>query len=208
MVSRVHHLRCTTTVMVLSSKEVYQCLRHSLVNKRRVLGSSSNSVPLLCSNLKLQFRYTSSIWHRICSPCIQLTLISRVRRLFSNQRPLDKMWFEDLSSSYIYTCAALLLSRNLIKSWLHDYCISYASKLLSIRVHIFWLWIPQFCSPERTKGIDPHILRNGCWLIRARRVLLLKSWILGGYSGGLGLKQIFWVCTEMNSALTHHARIP
>merc|ERR1712098_219924 len=43
---------------------------HSSANKRQVLGSS-NSVLLLCSNLKLQS--------------------SRVRRLFSNQRPLDRM---------------------------------------------------------------------------------------------------------------------
>merc|ERR1719204_1162677 len=98
-VSRVHHLRCTTTVMVLSRKEVYQCLPHSSVNQLRVLGSSSNSVPLLCSNLKLQ---------------------SRVRRLFSNQRPLDRMRIEDIYSSCICTCAALLLSRNLIKSCLHE----------------------------------------------------------------------------------------
>merc|ERR1719204_2345033 len=114
MVSRVHHLRCMTTVTVLSSKEVYQCLRHSSDNKRRVLGSSSNSVPLLCSNLKLQFR---------------------VRRLFSNQRPLNRTRIEDIYSSDICTCAALLLSRNLIKSCPHDYCIGDAPTVVKSGHH-------------------------------------------------------------------------
>merc|ERR1712004_844775 len=49
----------------------YHGVRLSSVNKLRVLGSSSNSVLLLCSNLKLQS--------------------SRVRRLFSNQQPPDRM---------------------------------------------------------------------------------------------------------------------